>query len=73
VASTPLSGIFTMVLGSRGGLRRELVSCATRIGAGFGSFCGMAEACGVAFFFGAEEQELKPTDATLQTNAKVAR
>jgi uncharacterized membrane protein YfcA len=68
-----LSEIFTMVFGRSGGLRRELVSWATRIGAGLGSFCGMAAACVLGIFFGDEEQELKLKDAALQTKAKVAK
>jgi hypothetical protein len=54
-------------------LRRELLSWATRIGAGLGSFCGIAAAWVLIFFFGDEEQELKLKDAALQTTAKIAR
>jgi hypothetical protein len=72
-AVSSLSGMLTMVFGKSGGLRRELVSCATRIGAGFGSFCGMAEAWAAGFFFGAEEQELKLSDVAMQTKARVTR
>ena len=66
------SGMFTMVFGRSGGLRRELVSWATRIGAGLGSFCGIALACVLGVFFGDEEQETKLRDAALQTNANAA-
>jgi hypothetical protein len=71
--TSSFSGIFTMVFGRSGGLRRALVSWATRIGAGLGSFCGIAETGGLVFFFGVEEQELKLKDATLKTKARVAR
>jgi len=71
--TSSFSGMLTMVFGRRGGLRRALVSCATRIGAGLGSFCGIAETCGLVFFFGEEEQELKLKDTTLKTKAKLAR
>jgi hypothetical protein len=67
------SGMFTRVFGRNGGLRRELLSWATRIGAGLGSFCDMAAACVLFVFFGDEEQELKLKDAALQTTAKIAR
>jgi hypothetical protein len=62
-----------MVFGRRGGLRRELESCATRIGAGLGNFCGITEACVDVVFFEVLEQEIKPEAAMRSTRASLDR
>ena len=67
------SEMFTMVFGRSGGLRRELESCATRMGAGLGNFCDLTATCVDVFFFEGLEQEINPEEAMRSARASLHR